>query len=160
LKVLELLESALGGTLVGVEAALETLEAVFEVLEGGAEGVLAAADVTGVVQVVVQGVIHIEPLLPEVGLDGAETADLPFVVNQGVDEVSLPRGDRVELGIVFGGELSEGVGVFASDDVGLGMKAGFQGVHAGGGFSGLGAGTGRMLRIATIREELFFSCHK
>jgi hypothetical protein len=88
-----------------VEAALETLETLFEVLEGSAEGVLAAADVTGLVRVVVECVVPLELLLPEVGFDGAETTDLPFVVDQSVDEVALARGSGQELRVVFGGEL-------------------------------------------------------
>jgi hypothetical protein len=44
--------------------------------------------------------------------------------------------------------------------VGLGVNAGFEGIHASYGFAGLGAGAGGELRIATIREDLVFGCHK
>jgi hypothetical protein len=130
LEVAELLEGAGGGALVGVEAALETLQAVFEVVEGGAEGVLADADVGAIIRFVIEGIVDFEAMLPEVGFDGAEAADFPFVVNEGVDEVALTRGGGVELGVVLGGELGEWLGVFATDDVGFGVNAGFQGVQA------------------------------
>jgi hypothetical protein len=119
----ELFEGALGGALVGVEAALEALEAVFEVVEGGAEGVLAVADVGAIVRFVIHGVVGFEPILPEVGFDGAEAADFPFVVDEGVDQVALARGDGAELGVVLGSELGEGLGIFAADDPGLGVNA-------------------------------------
>jgi hypothetical protein len=81
-------------------------------------------------------------------------------VNEGVDEVALARGGGVELGVVFGGELREGFGIFAADDVGLGVNARFQGVQASSGFAGVGAGAGGFLRIQTIRRDLFFRCPK
>jgi hypothetical protein len=159
LQVAELLESALGGALVGVETALETIEALFDVVKGGAESVLAETYVA-VVRFVIEGIIDFEMVLPDVGFDSAEAADLPFVVDEGVHQVALARGCGVELGVVLGGELSQGFGIFAPDDVGLGMNAGFQGVHAGDGLAGAGAGAGGFPRIQAIRRDLFFRCHK
>jgi hypothetical protein len=121
LQVAELLEGALGGALIGVEAALEAFQSVFEVVEGGAEVVPAEADVAAVVRLVVEDVVRFEPMLPEVGFDGAEAADLPLVVDQCVDEVALTRRDGLELGVVLRGELRQGLGVFAADDVRFGM---------------------------------------
>jgi hypothetical protein len=93
LQVAELLEGALGGALVGVEAALEVFQALFEVgVEGGGEGVTAAADVVRVVGI---GRVGVEPLEfegPEVGFDALQTADLPFVADDGVDEIALAGG--------------------------------------------------------------------
>jgi hypothetical protein len=160
LKVLQLLEGSLGGALVGVEAALETFEAVFEIVEGGAEGVLAGANVAAIVGIFKEGIVPGKGVLPEVGFDGAESADFPFVVNEGIDEVPLTWGDGVELGVVLGGQLREIIGVFAADDVGLRMDAGFQSVQAGGSLAGVGTGAGGLLRIQAIRRDLFFRCHK
>jgi hypothetical protein len=167
LELLELLEGALGGAFVGVEAALETLEAVFEVAEGGTEISLAEADVTAIVGLVIEDVVQLETMFPEVGFHGAKAADIPLVVDQGVYEVTLAGGGRAELGVVFGGELREGFGIFAADDVGLGVNAGFQGIsatdslrsHARGLLTGVGAGAGGFLRIQAIREDLLFGCH-
>jgi hypothetical protein len=159
LQLAELPEGALTGALVGVEAALEALEAVFEVKEGRAEGEFTAADVVWVVRVEAAAVVRIEGALPELGLDAIEAADLPFIADDGVDKVPLARSDRTELGVIFGGELGEGLGIFAANDVGFGMKAGFQGVHARGGFAGVGAGTGGVLRIQTICCNLAVGCH-
>jgi hypothetical protein len=156
----ELLEGALTGALIGVEAALETLEAVFEVKEGRAEGELSPADVVRVIRVEGLAIVSIEGAFPELGLDAFETADFPFVADDGIDEVPLAGSDGMELGVISGGELGEGLGIFAANDVGFGMKAGFQGVHAGGGFAGLGAGTGGTLRVETVCFDLFGSCHK
>jgi hypothetical protein len=155
-----LLEGAGGGALVGVETALETLYAVFEVVEGMVEGMFAVEDVPFVGGIEAPYFVILEHLLPEGGLDGAETADVPLVVDEGVDEVPLTGGDGVELIVVLGGELRESLGVFASDDVGLRVNAGSKRVQAGDGLAGLGAGAGGKLRIAAIRFDLFFRCHK
>jgi hypothetical protein len=153
-------EGSGGGALVGVDAALEGLEALVEVVEGDGEGVAAGVDVGLTVGGAEHVVVVAELELPDVGFDGAETADHPFVVDEGVDEVALARADGVELGIVFGGELGESFGIFTANDVGLGMNAGFEGVHRRSGFAGVGAGAGRVLRISTIRFDLFFGGHK
>jgi hypothetical protein len=160
LQVAELAEGSGGGALVGVEAALETLEAVFEIIEGMVEGMFAVENVPFVVGTEAPYFVVLEHLLPESGFDGAEAADVPLVVDQSVHEVALARGDGVELIVVLGGELREDFGVFAADDVGLRVNAGFQGVHARDGFAGLGAGAGGVLRIQAIREDLLFGCHK
>jgi hypothetical protein len=96
----------------------------------------------------------------EVGFGEAEAADEPLVVDDGVDEVPLTRGDGVELGIVFVAEAGEGFGLFRADDQGFGMKAGFEGVESGNGLTGVRARAGRVLRIQTIRGDLFLGCHK
>jgi hypothetical protein len=96
----------------------------------------------------------------KVGFGETKAADEPLVVDEGIDQIPLTRSDGVELGVIFGGELGEGFRCFAADDVGFGMKAGFEGVQAGDGFAGVGAGAGGLLRIQTIRGDLFFGCHK
>jgi hypothetical protein len=144
-----------------VEAALEVFQTLFEVwVEGGGEGVAAAASVGPGLGVEGPVVEELELVGPEVGFDGAEAADLPLVVDEGVHQVALAGGDGVELGVVLSGEMGEGLGVFAADDVGLGVNAGFQGIHAGDGLAGLGARAGGFQRILTIRLDLFVASHK
>jgi hypothetical protein len=155
----EFFEGGAGGALEGVEAGLDAEEAFFEGLEAVGEGVLTGQDHETILffEVVV---VALEVVGVEVGLGEAETADEPLVVDEGIDEVSLARGDGLELGVVFGGEAGEGFGIFAADDMGFGMKAGLESVKAGDGFAGLGARAGRKLRIQAIRGNLFLRCHK
>jgi hypothetical protein len=143
-----------------VETALETLETVFEVIEGMVEGMFAVEDVPFVGGIEAPYFVILEHLLPDGGLDGAKAADVPLVVDEGVDEVPLTGGHGVELIVVLGGELRESFGIFAADDVGSGVDAGFQGVHPSDGFAGVGAGAGGFLRIQAIRRDLLFRCHK
>jgi hypothetical protein len=63
-------------------------------------------------------------------------------VGQAVDQIAFLGVVGWNSGVVFGGEWGEGIGGFAADDVGLGVNAGFQGVHAGGLLAGVGAGAG------------------
>jgi hypothetical protein len=142
-----------------MEAALEALEAVFHVQEGGAEGEFSPADVAWAIRVKVQAVVNVERALPELGLYAFEAANLPFIPHESVDEVPLARGGGLEFPVVLFRELSEGLRIFAADDMGFGVNAGLEGVHPRDGFAGLGAGAGGELRIATIRGELFFGWH-
>ncbi len=152
-------EGAVGGTLQGVETGLEARQARSDAFESVGEGV--AADALALLAGGVEDLgVADEPVLPELGFDEAETADEPLVVDDGVDEVALAGGRGAEMGVVLGGELGEGGGVFATDDEGFGMQAGLEGVHAGAGFAGLGAGAGGELGVAAIGGEWLWSRHK
>jgi hypothetical protein len=158
-RIAEFGQDGAGGALQGVEAGLEAGETYFEGVEGVGEGVLALQDHETVLPFEVI-VAFLEVVGVEVGFGEAEAADEPLVVDEGIDEIALAWGNGVELGVVFGGELGEGFGVFAADDVGFGMEAGLESVQAGDGFAGLGAGAGRFLRIQAIRADLGFGWHK
>ena len=60
---------------------------------------------------------------------------------------------------VLGDEGVERGGIFVEDGEGLGVHAGFEGVLAGGGFAGAGAGSGGALRVAAICFDLFLGGH-
>jgi len=150
-----LLEGSGGGTLEGVDAALDGIEAIFDNKVCAGEAVFAVEDFVGVGGVrVVEGVVGVELPRPNIGFDGAETTDPPFVVNDGIDEVALAGGDGVKLGVVFGSELGEGGGIFTANDLRVGVNAGFQGIQAGDLFAGFGARPGRFLGVAPVGFKL------
>ena len=60
---------------------------------------------------------------------------------------------------VFGSEGFESGGVFAADEVRLGVDAGFQGVHGGDGLALGGAGAGGFSGVEAVGLGLFESCH-
>ena len=99
-------------------------------------------------------------VLPELGLDGAETAEELLTIDEGIDEHALLGGGGTEAAVIFGDELFECRGVFAADELRLGVDAGFECVHGGAGLALDGAGSGGFLRVETIGCELFFGCHK
>jgi len=89
---LEAAEFAEGGVVValgGIDAALEAGENVAVFFEDQAEG--DVEDVQGV--------------FPELCLDGAQAAEDPFAIDEGIDEGTLFGGGRLEAIEVFGGEL-------------------------------------------------------
>jgi hypothetical protein len=57
--------------------------------------------------------------------------------------------------VIFGREERESRGVFAGDDLGLGINAGFQGIEADSGLALDRAWTWGFLRIESIRLDLF-----
>jgi hypothetical protein len=158
LELIQFFQGVAAGTLEGVEAGLEALEAGFEDGEGVGEGV-SGAEMVVVVFGIEVFVPALEVLGVEVGLGQTEAADEPLVVDKGVDEVALARGGGEELGVVFGCELGESGGVFATDDEGFGVEAGLESVAAGVEFAFGGARAGGFLRIAAIRFDLGSSSH-
>ena len=99
LEALELAESIVIMALRHIDAALEAGEFVALLGVGLAEGDIE--DVGGI--------------LPELGLDGAETAEEPLTIDEGVDEHPLLGGGGTKAVVIFAGELLEGRGFFAAD---------------------------------------------
>ena len=137
LEALEFLESGAVVLVRGVDAALEAGEAIDAAPVG-----LRENDV-------LVGFVGAERfLLPELGLDRAEAAKVPFRVDEGVDEHSLFGGGGVEAMVVVGRESFEVGDFFAADDLGFGVDAGFECVHGeedslrAGGFLGGGVVSG------------------
>ena len=128
----------------GVYAALETGELAGALGEDVAEG----------------DVVDVDDALPQLGLDGAEAAEEPFAIDEGVDEHALLGGGGAEAAVIFAGEFLEGGGDFAADERGFGVDAGFEGVHGGAGLALGGAGSGGFLCVSAIGCELFLGCHK
>ena len=107
------------------------------------------------------GVIDVEDaLLIDLGLDGAEAAEEPVAVDEGVDEEALVGGSGAEAVVIFGDEFLESGPGFAADELGFRVDAGFEGVHGGAGLAFFGAGSGGFFGVEAIGQELFLSCHK
>ena len=107
------------GALGGVDAALEAVEdfvvAVVDLghLEPG-DGMVEALDV----------------VLPELRFEGAETALEPLGGDEGIDQGAHFGNGGLVAAVIFGGEKFERRRVFAGNDLGLCVNAGFQGIEA------------------------------
>ena len=142
--------------------AAELVEGVVVVALGGVYAALEASELVGVLgEDVAEGdVVDVDDALPELGLDGAEAAEEPLAVDEGVDEHALLGGGGAEAAVIFAGEFLEGGEDFAADELGFGVDAGFEGIHGGAGLALGGAGSGGFLRVEAIGCELFLGCHK
>src|SRR5712671_4474411 len=77
----------------------------------------------------------IDLVIPKLGFYAAEAALDPFGGDEGVDEGEFGRCSGLVLIVKRGGEGFEFGGIFAGDDVGPGVDAGFEGVERRGGFA-------------------------
>ena len=68
---------------------------------------------------------------PELGFDAAEAALGPLGGDEGVDERELGGAGGVVVVVKSNVESFEPGGIFAGDDVGAGIDAGFEGVEGG-----------------------------
>ena len=143
LSLLESFEGAQVGAPGGVHAALQA----HEDLAGAGKGVAQRG-------VLIRTISVLHEVLPELGFDGAEAALEPFGMDQGIDQGADFGGVGEETLVVLGGEGIEDGGVFAADDLGLGVNAGLQGIEAGDGLALDGAWAGGFLGVATIGLDL------
>jgi len=81
-------------------------------------------------------------VLDELGFEYAEAAHEADGVDDGVEGIALVRGDGLMVFVVFGAEGFECVGIFAGEEDGLGVDAGFEGIEARAGFALGGARSG------------------
>jgi hypothetical protein len=151
LEALEGGEGPVEETVGGIEAALKPMEK------------LVAASVDFAEQFILIVVVIVlkkfEIFAPNAGFDLTETAKQPGAGDKGVDEVALfGRGGAVMV-VVFGGKLSESMGIFTAEHFGFGVDAGLESVHGRDGFAGLGARTGGALRVVTVSLDLSNGCH-
>ena len=93
------------------------------------------------------------------GFDAAEAALNPLGGDEGVDKGEFGGAGGAVVELKCGGEGFEFGGVFAGDDVGPGVDAGFQGVEGRGGFAFGGFGAGGFLGVQAIGVDLGFSGH-
>jgi hypothetical protein len=157
LEILEGFERAEEHAVGSVDAALEAGEGVESVLEGMAErGVVldGGVDKIGVREVFVQALYLI---IPELGFDAAEAALNPLGGDEGVDEGEFGGAGRLIVVVECGGEGFEFGGIFAGDDMGPGVDAGFQGVEGRGGFAFGGFGASGFLGVQAVGVDLGFS---
>ena len=140
---MEVLKGLAGGAAGALDAPLELGEGFAAVGGGLTEGVLGVGTV---VFLVVVG--------PDLGFGGAEAALEPLAVDQVVHEGSGFGGGGIVALVVFVDELLE-VGEFlGGEDEGLGVDAGFEGIHGGDGFACDRGGAGGFLRVTTVRFDL------
>ena len=116
--------------LVGVDHALEALQGTAAAVEGLAERSLLAEDF---------GALYLAD--KDLSFDNGESAEGPGGADEGVDLVAMLGECGLEALVVFGGESVELGVIFAGDDEGLGVDAGFQGIHGGAGLALSGAGS-------------------
>jgi hypothetical protein len=93
------------------------------------------------------------------GLDAGHAAHGPEVLHKHFDQGGFGGSGGLVLLEVIGGELFESGGVFAHDDLGLGVDAVLEGVEADGGFALGGAGAGGLLRVGAVGGDLAFGGH-
>jgi hypothetical protein len=142
LKFLEGFEGAEVHAAGGFDAALEAGEGFEGVLIGVAEGGIV---LEGGVDKFVAGEVLVQgPDLvgPEFGLDAAEAALGPLGGDEGIDKGELVGSGGPVVAEKRGGEGFEFGGVFAGNNVGAGMDAGFERVEGGSGFAFGGSGAG------------------
>jgi hypothetical protein len=115
LQALEFVEGVAVIALGHIDAALEAgegfLHAVERLAEDGAVDLIAHA------------------LLPDFGLYAAEAAEEPFAIDEGIDEHALLGGIGEKAAVILELEAFEVGGGFVVDDLGVGVDAGFEGVH-------------------------------
>jgi hypothetical protein len=93
-------------------------------------------------------------ILPDLGLGSVEAAELPVGGYQEIHQEALFAGGGLEEVIVFESEGFQDGGIFAGDDVGLSVDAGFEGIEPGNGLAFDGTGAGGFLRIEAVRLDL------
>jgi hypothetical protein len=107
--------------------------------------------------------VGVQPVLlvkdPELGLGFMEAAEEPIGVDEGIDEAALLGSGGLEALEIFGGEGFEIGGIFAGNDERLGVDAGLQRIHAGGGLAADRARAGGFLGVAAVGFELFEGGH-
>ena len=152
IQALQLRESAIVGTLGGIDAALQTGEAVAGAIEDLAE--------RGILFQTLEGFFRGgDFVFPELGFDATKATEIPIGLDEGIDEEAFQRSGRLKLPMVVRGEEFQFFGIFAGDDLGLGIDARFECVETGRGLPLCRARTGRPLRIPPIRFDLLESRH-
>ena len=159
----------LGGIFDGRALGLEAIEAVLVAVEGTLDGIHAALEIdelkAGVAEDVAEGGGRVEVrgvgqlVLDELGFEYAEAAHEADGVDDGVEGVALVGGEGLMVFVVLGAESFERGGIFAGEQDGLGVDAGFEGIEAGAGPALGGARAGGLLGVEAVGLDLFFGCH-
>jgi len=94
-------------------------------------------------------------ILPNLGVGAGETAHLPITADEDVNVEAFLRGDWGIGREVFVSEGLEVGGIFAANDGGLSIDAGFQGIHADGGLALNRARSRTLLCVEAVGLNLF-----
>jgi len=130
LECLELGEGIFVGFFEEGNAAVQAHELGMRVVEGFAERAAVEARAAAGVE------------FPEVGFGAEETAEHPFIADEGIDLEALFGGVGLEAGEVLDLEAVEVGALFAVAELGIGVEAGFESVLRRHGFALGGARTG------------------
>ena len=138
-EALQVAQGTVPGALGRIGAALKEREVFFAAHEVQAFGVGAVA------HVLVIGVV-----VPDLGVGERIAVEEPVGVDEGGDEEGLFGSGGVPAEEISVGKGAEFGGVFAGDDLGSGVEAGFQGIGTGGGLAPGGAWACGALRVAAV----------
>jgi hypothetical protein len=144
LEALEFVEGGLVGAVGGIDAALEAHKVFVVDLEGVAERR---------VLIQLKGAVH--GPIPDLGVGFGEATELPIVADQAIDIVTLLGGLGMEAQVIFGSKGFEIGDIFAADDDGLSVDAGFQGILGRRGLAFNGARPRAFLSVEAIGLDLF-----
>jgi hypothetical protein len=159
LEVLEDFEGAEVHAIGAVNAPLKAGKGIEGVLVGVAEGVIV---LDGRVEEFGAGEVFVEAfdlVPPELGFDAAEAALGPLGKDEGVDERELVGAGGVVVEEKCRGEGLEFGGIFAGDDEGPSVDAGFERVEGGAGFAFGRGGARGFLGVKAIGVNLCFGRH-
>jgi hypothetical protein len=140
---LEVLQGLTGGAAGALDAPLELGEGFAAAGGRLTEGVLRVGTV-----------VFLMVVGPDLGFGGTQAALKPLAIYKVVDEGAGFGGGGIVALVVFVDELLEVGEFFGGKDKGLGVDAGFEGVHGGGGFACDRGGAGGFLRVATVGFDL------
>ena len=98
-------------------------------------------------------------VVPDFGVGERIAAKEPLGIDDGGDEERLLGSGGFPAEEVLAGEGAEFGGVFAGDDLGAGIEAGFEGVGTGGGLALGGSWTGGSLSVEAVGGDLFGGAH-
>jgi hypothetical protein len=145
---LEGVEGTIEGAAGGIDAPLELAEGLVFVHAGLAEGKLV---------LLAEG--FLVGIFKELGFGGAEAAEGPLAADEVVEQSAGFGGSRMVTLVVLVDELLEVGELLGGEDEGLGMDAGFEGIHGGSGLACDRGGAGGFLGVTTIGFYLTESGH-
>jgi hypothetical protein len=124
LELLEGVEGAIEGAAGGIDAPLELAERLVLVHAGLAEG-----------KIVFHGEGFLVGIFKELGFGDAEAAEGPLAADEVVEQDAGFGGGGVVVLVELVDELLEVGDLFGGEDEGLGVDAGFEGIHGGNGLA-------------------------
>jgi hypothetical protein len=118
------MEGAVEGAAGGIEAPLELAEGLVVLHAGLAEG-----------KIVFHGEGFLVGIFKELGFGDAEAAEGPLAADEVVEQDAGFGGGGVVVLVELVDELLEVGDLFGGEDEGLGVDAGFEGIHGGNGLA-------------------------
>jgi hypothetical protein len=99
-------------------------------------------------------------VFPKFRLNGAEAAEVPLIPDEDIDQAALFGGGGLESLVIFGDQSFEiGLPLDLNEER-YGVDAGFEGIPLRDSLALRSTRACRLLRVATVRFDLFESGHK